>query len=72
MWSFNFNTILNTCFKYLFRKTEKIADFTLRNKPLEPYKLPWKIVLYQKEDTSKTDNFVDKPGTLFFDNEKIC
>ena len=24
MWLFNFNTILNTCFKYLLRKTEKL------------------------------------------------
>ena len=40
MWLFNFNTILNTYFKYLLEKLKKIADFTLWNKSLEPYKLP--------------------------------
>ena len=37
MWLFNFNAILRTCLKKLFRKTEKIGDFTLLNKSLEPY-----------------------------------
>lgn len=37
---FNFNTILKTCFKHLFRKTVKNFDFTLLNKPLQSCKLP--------------------------------
>ena len=31
-----------------------------------------KILSYQKEETSKTDDVVDKPGTLFFWDEQIC
>ena len=31
-----------------------------------------KNISYQKEEMSKTDDVVDKPGTLFFWDEKIC
>ena len=31
-----------------------------------------KILSYQKEETLKTDDVVDKPGSLFFWDEKIC
>ena len=31
-----------------------------------------KTILYQKEETSKTDDIVDKPGTFFFSDEKMC
>ena len=31
--------MLKICFKNLFRRTVKNGDFTLLNKPLEPYKL---------------------------------
>ena len=35
----NFSTVLNICFKNLFRKTEKKDDFARLNKSFEPYKL---------------------------------
>ena len=43
VWLFNFNIILNICFKILFRKTVKNWWFYFLNKPLEPYKLPWLV-----------------------------
>ena len=39
-WLFNFNIILKTCFKNLFRKTEEKNDFTVLNNSVETYKLP--------------------------------
>ena len=39
-WLFNFIIILKTYFNDLFWQTVKNGDFTLLNKPLEPYKLP--------------------------------
>ena len=39
-WLYNFDILLKTYFRNLFRKTVKNGGFTLLNKPLEPYKLP--------------------------------
>ena len=78
MWLFNFNAILKTCFKNLFRKTVKIGDFTLLNKPLEPYKLTKKaylvmntFILMQLFPIKKLNTLVNDININFFRSPKL-
>ena len=81
MQLFNFNTILNTFFKNLFRKSEKKSHFTLLNKSLKHYRLKYyyhKIsslrgvwIIWRTSDMS-VQTFLDELDKQLYKTRSCC